>query len=32
MAMRNHTSKLYKFEDLSNVETYGFRGKKKVNR
>ncbi|CAB4407828.1 unnamed protein product [Rhizophagus irregularis] len=26
MAMRYHTSKLYKFEDLNIVETYGFRG------
>ncbi|RIA93743.1 histidine kinase-like ATPase [Glomus cerebriforme] len=26
MAMRNHTSKLYNFEDLSKVKTYGFRG------
>ncbi|CAG8579003.1 1177_t:CDS:10 [Funneliformis caledonium] len=26
MALRNHTSKLYDFEGLSKVETYGFRG------
>ncbi|CAI2179459.1 7788_t:CDS:10 [Funneliformis geosporum] len=26
MALRNHTSKLYDFEGLSRVETYGFRG------